>query len=145
MTLSKLVKILILCLYLVACHSSKSVTSTANEKTEQSLLRHIQGTKLTSTVEVLGDINFDDSSPRFVPRQYTPAKLTLQQEHINLADTTNKHESTLSKINSVSEKNVSINPNNDCLWITLSLITLIVIAVIVLGYCIRLIKQKILG
>lgn len=137
--------ILTCCLYLIACHSSKNVTETTTEETEQSRLRHIQGTKLTSTLEILGDINFNDSSQRFVPRQHTPAKLTLQQEQINLADTTNKRESTLSTINSVSEKNVSVNPNNDCLWVTLSLITLIVIAIIVLGYCIRLIKQKILG
>lgn len=61
------------CLCLVDCHSSKEVTSTKTEETEQSRLRHNQGTKLTSTLEILGDINFNDSSKRFVPRLNTPA------------------------------------------------------------------------
>lgn len=137
--------ILIICICLVACHSSKNVTTTTTEETEQSLLKHIQGTKLTSTLEVLGDINIADSFPRFIPRQYTPAKLTMQQEHFNLADTTNTRESSFSNKKSVSDRNVSLFPNQDCLWITLSLITLIVIAIIVLGYCIRLFRKKILG
>lgn len=137
--------ILTCCLYLIACHSSKNVTETTTEETEQSRLRHIQGTKLTSTLEILGDINFNDSSQRFVPRQHTPAKLTLQQEQINLADTTNTHETSFSNIKSVRTRNVDMVPHQDCLWVTLSSITLIVIAIIVLGYCIRLFRKKILG
>ena len=144
-TVYKIAMVLIICLILVACHSAKTVTSTTTEETEQSLLRHLQGTKLTSTLEVLGDINFTDSSPRFIPRQYTPAKLTMQQEHFNLADTTNTRESSFSNKKSVSDRNVSLFPNQDCLWITLSSITLIVIAIIVLGYCIRLFRKNILG
>lgn len=137
--------IFIIYICLVACHSAKTVTSTTTEETKQSLLRHVQGTKLTSTLEVLGEINFDDSTPRFVPRQYTPAKLMMQQEHINLADTTNTHETSFSNIKSVRTRNVDMVPHQDCLWVTLSSITLIVIAIIVLGYCIRLFRKKILG
>ena len=144
-TPSKIVMILIICLCLVACHSAKTVTSTTTEETEQSLLRHLQGTRLTSTLEILGDINFADSSPRFVPRLNTPAKLTMQQEHVNLADSTNTHETSFSNIKSVSTRNVDMVPHQDCLWIALSAITLIVIAIIVLSYCIRLFRKKILG
>ena len=140
-TVYKIAMILIICICIVACHSSKSVTSTTTEETEQSLLRHIQGTKLTSTIEVLGDINFNDSTPRFVPRQYTPAKLTMQQEHINLADTTNTHEASFSNKKSVSARNVDMFPISESNRITLSLITLSIFTVIVLGYCIRLFHQ----
>ena len=140
-TAYKIAKILIICLFLVACHSAKTVTSTTTEETEQSLLRHLQGTRLTSTLEVLGDINIADSNLRFVPRQYTPAKLTMQQAHINLADTTNTRESSFSNKKSVSTKNVDMFPISESNRITLSLITLSIFTVIVLGYCIRLFHQ----
>lgn len=140
-TAYKIAMILIICLILVACHSAKTVTSTTTEVTEQSLLRHLQGTKLTSTIEVLGDINIADSNSRFVPRQYTPAKLTMQQEHFNLADTTNTRESSLSNKKSVSARNVDMFPISESNRITLSLITLSIFTVIVLGYCIRLFHQ----
>lgn len=137
----KIAMILIICICLVACHTSKNVTTTTTEETEQSMLKHIQGTKLTSTLEVLGDINIADSFPRFIPRQYTPAKLTMQQEHFNLADTTNKHESSFSNKKSVSAKNVDMFPISESNRITLSLITVSIFTVIVLGYCIRLFQQ----
>lgn len=140
-TVYKIAMILIICLILVACHSAKTVTSTTTEETEQSLLRHLQGTKLTSTLEVLGDINIADSNPRFVPRQYTPAKLTMQQEHFNLADTSNTRESSFSNKKSVSARNVDMFPISESNRITLSLITLSIFTVIVLGYCIRLFHQ----
>ena len=140
-TAYKIAMILIICLILVACHSAKTVTSTTKEETEQSLLRHLQGTKLTSTLEVLGDSNIADSNTRFVPRQYTPAKLTMQQEHINLADTTNTHEASFSNKKSVSARNVDMFPISESNRITLGLITLSIFTVIVLGYCIRLFHQ----
>jgi hypothetical protein len=122
--------ILCVALILLSCHTTRTVTATESTQSKASQLRHVEGSLITTTVEYLADIDTTGTSPRLIPRPYTPAKLTVQEKRVSLADTNKASYDSNAEYYQTKEHVRNLSPNFEPFRITAISVIIIIIAVL---------------
>lgn len=133
--------ILCVALILLSCHTTRTVTATESTQSEASQLRHFEGSMITTTVECLVDFDTTGISPRIIPRPYTPAKLTVQEKRVSLADTTKTSNDCHTVYNYSKEHVRNLSPNFEPFRITAICVVILFISVLLFKISLSYFKQ----
>lgn len=117
-------------LILFSCHTTRTESGSNSKVSNFSQLHHVDGTIITTTVECLADIDTTGASPRFIPRPYTPAKLTIKKRSVSLADTTTTNTSCQTIYDNSKEHVRNLSTNFEPFRITTSTILIIVLTLL---------------
>lgn len=122
--------ILCVALILLSCSTTRTVSATQSTQSEANQLRHIEGSLITTTIECLADIDTTGITPRLVPRSYTPAKLTVQEKRVSLADTNKASYDSHAEYYQTKEHVRNLSPNFEPFRITAISVIIIIIGIL---------------